>query len=109
LHDEAGKTNAKYFGFDGARARFLYWFKNFQSSNYLEVERKYKISAKTKLDSTAPLSQAATGTGFGEAVWSVFQTNLLSPFEKMRVRRIDVQSFIWVVGNYTEGREHPRS
>ena len=23
LHDEAGKANPKYFGFDGARARFL--------------------------------------------------------------------------------------
>lgn len=26
LHDEAGKTNPKYFGFDGARARFLRFF-----------------------------------------------------------------------------------
>jgi hypothetical protein len=25
LHDEAGKVNPKYFGFDGARARFLHW------------------------------------------------------------------------------------
>ena len=87
LIEEAGKTNSNYFGFDGALARFLHWFPaGFQSSAFLADERKYKIDAKVKLDATAPLENAATGSGFGEAVWSVYQTNLLSPFEKMRVR-----------------------
>src|SRR5262249_43366721 len=87
LHDEAAKANPRYSGFDGARNRFLHWFGGgFQSPNYLDQERNYKLAAKSKLDATVPLDRAATVSGFGEAVWTVFQTNLLSPFEKMRVR-----------------------
>jgi hypothetical protein len=33
-----------------------------------------------------PLEKAVTGRGYSEAIWSSYQTNLLSPFEKMRVR-----------------------
>src|SRR6476469_825238 len=85
LHDEAGKADPKYFGFDGARARFLRLFEGgFYSDSYLGGERGYKLDAKAKLDSRAPLEDAATGSGYGEAIWSVFQTNLLSPYEKMR-------------------------
>jgi hypothetical protein len=88
LHDEAGKANPKYFGFDGARARFLHFFPNgFHSDGYADSERKYKVNAKSRLDSEVPLESAAGGSGFGEAILSVFNaTNLLSPFEKMRVR-----------------------
>jgi hypothetical protein len=87
LHDEAGKSNPKFFGFDGARARFSHWFPGgFRSLAYLRDERDYKVAAKKKLDEGAPLEHAVTGSGFGEAVWSVFQTNLFSRFEKMRVR-----------------------
>jgi hypothetical protein len=87
LHDEAGKASPKYVGFDGARNRFLHWFRaGFQSPDFLTNERNYKRDSKAKLDAKAPLEKAATGSGFGEAVWSVFQTNMLSPFEKMRVR-----------------------
>ena len=90
LHDEAGKANPKYFGFDGARGRFLHWFKaGFQSSNYLAAERGYKVDAKTKLETSAPLDDAATGSGYGEAILSVFRaTNLLSPFEKVRLQDV---------------------
>ena len=74
LHDEAGKANPKYFGFDGARARFLRFFPNgFESADYAEKERAYKIAAKSKFDRTAPLTQAAAGSGYGEAVLSVVQ------------------------------------
>lgn len=87
LHDEAVKANPKYVGFDGARNRFLHWFAGgFRSPEYLRNERNYKLDAKSKLDAKIPLEDAVRGSGFGEAVWSVFQTNLLSPFEKMRVR-----------------------
>ena len=90
LHDEVGKANPKYFGFDDARARFLRFYpEGFQSSDYADEERDYKVAAKAKLDRTAPLAAAATGSGFGEAVLSVFRaTNLLSPFEKARLQAV---------------------
>ncbi len=87
LHDEAGKANPKYFGFDGARARFLHFFPNgFHSAGYAGQERDYKVEAKASLDKIVPVEKAATGSGHAEAVLAAFQTNLLSPFEKMRVR-----------------------
>lgn len=84
LHDEAGKANPKYFGFDGARGRFLKFFPNgFKSDGYLNNERNYKVAAKKKLDATAPVQDAATKLGFGEAILAAFRsTNLLSPYEK---------------------------
>jgi hypothetical protein len=86
LHDEAGKANPKYFGYAGARARFLHWFSGgFESRNFLEQERKYKLDAKRKLDQLA-VEDAATGSGHGPVVWTAYQTNLLSPYEKMWVR-----------------------
>lgn len=90
LHDEAGKSNPKYFGFDGARARFLKFFPNgFHSAGFESQERNYKLAAKDKLDSTVPLEEAITGSGFGSAVMSVFQaTNMLSPFEKARLKDV---------------------
>jgi hypothetical protein len=87
MHDEVAKSNPKYLGFDGARNRFLHFFPDgYSSIDYPKRERGYKLNAKSKLDETAPLEEAAVGSGFGEAVTSVFETNLLSPFEKMRVR-----------------------
>lgn len=90
LHDEAGKANPKYFGFDGARNRFLHFFPNgFRSDGYAARERDYKVAAKSKLDASVPLEKAATGAGFGEAVLAVFRaTNLLSPFEKTRLQDV---------------------
>ena len=90
LHDEAAKADPRYFGFDGARARFLQFFPNgFQSDGYTGEERDYKVAAKQKLDATVPLGQATTGSGFGEAVLAVFRaTNLLSPFEKTRLQDV---------------------
>jgi hypothetical protein len=40
LHDEAGKeANPKYFGFDGARSRFLHFFPNgFYSADYQRAQ-----------------------------------------------------------------------
>ncbi|TCA58081.1 hypothetical protein E0H71_00320 [Rhizobium leguminosarum bv. viciae] len=90
LHDDAGKSDPKYFGFDGARKRFLTFFPNgFHSDGYASQERDYKLAAKAKLDDTAPLEKAADGTGFGEAVLAVFRaTNMLSPFEKTRLQDV---------------------
>jgi hypothetical protein len=113
LHDEAGKANPKYFGFDGARARFLKFFPNgFHSTGYAASERHYKVAAKTKLDESVALDKAATGSGFGEAILSVFRaTNLLSPFEKTRLQDLlrgpDADPFIRAAAQLTMGDAKP--
>ena len=100
LNTEAGRVDPRYFGFDGARSRFLHWFKDgFQSERFLAQERDYKVKAKAKLDASVPVEAAATGTGYGEAVLSAFQaTNLLSLFEKARLtamlRGPDADAFV---------------
>lgn len=111
LHDEAGKANPKYFGFDGARARFLRFFPNgFHSTGYTSAERDYKVAAKSKLDATVPVEQAATGTGFGEGVLAAFRdTNLLSRFEKPRLtealRGPSADAFIRGAARFALGEE----
>jgi hypothetical protein len=107
LHDEANKLNPRYIGFSGARNRFLYWFAGgFQSTNYLAAERNYKVEAKSKLDGSVPLSYAATAAGYGEAILSIFRaTNLLSPFEKVRLQDVlrgpNADSFIRAAAEFT--------
>jgi hypothetical protein len=90
LHDDAGKSDPNYFGFDGARSRFLKFFPNgLHSQGYASQERDYKLAAKAKLDETAPLEKTVDGKGFGEAVLAVFRaTNMLSPFEKTRLQDV---------------------
>lgn len=90
LHDEAGKSDPRYFGFDGARSRFLRFFPNgFRGKGYTDRERDYKLKAKAKLDAGAPLEKAIDGTGYGEAVLAAFQaSNLLSMFELMRIKEV---------------------
>lgn len=90
LHDEAGRSHPKYFGYSGARIRFLKFFPNgFHSEGYASQERDYKIAAKQRLDGNAPLEMALSGSGYGEAILSVFRaTNMLSPFEKTRLQDV---------------------
>jgi hypothetical protein len=90
LHDDAGKGDPKYFGYSGARARFLRFFPNgFHSDGYVAEERNYKVAAKAKLDETVTLDKAIDGAGYGEAVLAVFRaTNMLSPFEKARLQDV---------------------
>lgn len=90
LHDDAGKSDPKYFGFNGARNRFLAFFPSgFYSDDYASQERDYKLAAKAKLDETVPLDEAVDGKGFGEAALAVFRaTNMLSPFEKTRLQDV---------------------
>src|SRR5438128_1087120 len=113
LHDEAGKANPKYFGFDGARARFLRFFPNgFYSADYAERERGYKLDAKAKLDASVPLEQAIGGSGLGEAVLSVFRaTNLLSSFEMIRIQDVlrgpGADVFIRAAAKFTMGETKP--
>jgi hypothetical protein len=109
LHDEAAKSTAQYFGFEGARNRFLHIFPNgFQSEEYFEQERNYKVAAKSKLDTTVRVDQAATSAGFGEAILAVFRaTNLLSPFEKTRMQDVlrgpNADHFVQAAARFTLG------
>jgi hypothetical protein len=88
LYEEVNKHDQKYFGFEGARNRFLHWFKGgFSSPEFVKDERAYKWSAKEKLEKHAPLDAALTGTGYAAGMFSVFTcTNLLSQFELMRMK-----------------------
>jgi hypothetical protein len=110
LHDEAGKANPKYFGFDGARVRF---FPNgFHSEGYMRDERNYKVEAKQRLDKAAPLEQAVDVSGLGEAVLAAFRaTNLLSPFEKVRLQDVlrgpMADEFIRAAARFTLGDGKP--
>ncbi|UYQ70843.1 hypothetical protein OF122_12295 [Pelagibacterium flavum] len=112
LHDDAGKSDPKYFGFGGARSRFLTFFPNgFHSGGYTSQERDYKLAAKAKLDQTAPLDRAIEGDGFGEAVLAAFRgTNMLSPFEKTRLQDLlrghRADDFIRAAARFTmDGRD----
>ena len=77
-----------FFGFGGARARFLETFRDgFTDPSYLARERTYKLHAKQRLDEQAPLEKAVSASNQGEEILRVYQdTNLLSPFEIMRVK-----------------------
>jgi hypothetical protein len=109
LHNEAAKANPKYFGFDGARARFLHFFPGgFHSDGYVGRERAYKVAAKAKLDAAVPVEKAATGSDYGEAVLSVFQaTNLLYPVEKTRLQSLlrgkHADAFVRAAAQFTLG------
>jgi hypothetical protein len=107
LHNEIAKANPKYVGYAGARNRFLYFFPNgFHSDGYAANERDYKVAARAKLIQSAPLADAADGSGFGEAILAVFRaTNLLSPFEKTRLQDVlrgnSVDPFIQAAARFT--------
>jgi hypothetical protein len=90
LKNEVSKSNPKYFGFEGARNRFLHWFKGgFDSPEYVKEERAYRWEAKSRLDKHAPLATALTGSGLGPEILAAYQqTNLLSPFELMRMKDV---------------------
>ncbi len=109
LNNEAYKSKPNFFGFDGAKNRFLKIFnKGFRSPAYLGHERNYKIIARQKLLEAAPLQRAREDKGLGGAVLSVFRaTNLLSPFEKTwlqdALRGSDADDFIQAAARFTLG------
>jgi hypothetical protein len=119
LHAAVGKASSSYFGYDGARARFLQFFPGGFHSTAFEGdergshgERNYKLKAKHKLDEAAPVEKALTGTGYGEAVLSAFRaTNLLSPFEKTRLQPMlrgpDADAFVQAAARFAMGEIKP--
>jgi len=88
---EIGKASPSYYGFQGARVRFLNLFPTgFASPAYLFHERTYKLNAKAMLEATLTIDAAANAQPADAAklmrVYSA--TNMLSPFELMRMKDI---------------------
>ncbi|PWI52068.1 hypothetical protein B5K03_21510 [Rhizobium phaseoli] len=88
LYKSAGRSKVNYFGFDGARKKFLSYFPGgFPSKEYSAHERDYKLASKAKLEEIATPEAALSATGLGPRISSVVSSNnMISPFEKMRVR-----------------------
>jgi hypothetical protein len=115
LHDAADRANPRYFGFDGAHNRFLRIFSDgFYTEDYARPggERDYKVAAKAKLDATVSLEQAVDGTGFGEAIYAVFQMNqLLSHYERPRVGELlrgpHADAFVRAAARFSLGEGEP--
>jgi hypothetical protein len=79
-----------------------------EKHDYNFMERNYKVEAKERLDANAPVEKCATGSGFAEAVWRAFQTNLLNPqFERPLVRKVlqgpTADNFIRAAARFTLG------
>lgn len=114
LLDRAGESDPSYFGYDGARARFLAHFPGgFGSEDFIAAERAYKLAARAKLKATLPLEQAIDGSGMGAAALAAFQaTNLLSAFEKARLAPLlkgsDGDAFVRAAAQFTLG-EHAQA
>lgn len=105
---ECAASNPNYFGFDGAKTRFHYFFKGgFSSPNYIEAERDYKMRAKAKLDSIASPEAAVSGNADGQAVWSaISKLNLLEPrFEAARFKDLleskDATEYLKRIADFT--------
>ncbi len=113
LHDDAGKADPKYVGYAGVRKRFLEFFPDgFGSDRFSSCERDHKLKARKKLADTAPLPEAMSGSGLGEAVLSVFQaTNMLSPYEKPRVSNMlrgpDADAFVRAAAMFADDVSAP--
>ena len=109
LQAQLTRDGPNWFGYGGARARFLHWFQSgFASPTYLAQERAYKLKAKTELEKTTPLEEAATGSGHGEAVLRAYRANgLLYPIEKTRLQALlrgaDADAFVRAAARFALG------
>ena len=109
LQSQLTKSGPNWFGWNGARDRFLYWFNGgFQSPAYLSDEREYKLTAKARLEQTTTVEEAATGSGHGEAVLAAYRrTNLLYPVEKTRLQALlrgsDADTFVRAAARFALG------
>lgn len=107
--DAAARLNPLFVGYEGARKRFLSFFpQGFRGADYIGHERAYKLDAKQKLDKAVPLDRALTGTGFGEAILSIYRaTNLLFSIEKTRLQDLlrgrDADDFIHAAAAFASG------
>lgn len=109
LQSNLTRDGPNWFGYGGARSRFLHWFAGgFRSPSYLRNERAYKLRAKADLEKTAPVEEAATGSGHGEAALRAFRaTNLLHPIEQTKMQGVlrgaDGDTFIRAAARFALG------
>ena len=88
---EVGRAHPSYFGYDGARARFLsYYPKAFLDARYIFDERNYKDAAVEKINAILPIeiAHAATGEHCAAAMRAIQATNLAFPIEKARIKEV---------------------
>lgn len=113
LQAKLTRDGPNWFGYAGARSRFLHWFAGgFHSPIYLRDERDYKLKAKADLEKTTPVEEAATGSGHGEAVLRAYRaTNLLYPIEKTKMQGVlrggDGDAFIRAAARFALGEGKP--
>ncbi len=91
LVENLNRASPQFFGFEGARARFLKLFPDgFASPAYRSHERDYKDAARVFLASTVSIEQAerATATECDAIARAYSKTNLLASFEQARVREV---------------------
>ncbi len=79
LRSAALREDPSFFGYDGAIARFRAIFPaGFDDPKYLKQERGYKIEAQEQLNKDVPVSEAAAGVVYIDAVVAAFEeTNLI--------------------------------
>jgi hypothetical protein len=89
LLKEASKGSPDYFGYDGAKERFLHFFPGgFQSRDFEEKEGEYKRDAKARLDAALPVEQAAAGEVSAKAIEAALTTLLHPRFEIPRLKDV---------------------
>lgn len=91
LIENLDRSSLSYFGFDGARSRFLRLFpQGFSGAAYRSHERDYKKAASDQLNATVPLSHALeAGADDCVLIAKVYaKTNLLAAVEQARVREL---------------------
>jgi len=113
LEQAAAQASKDYVGFDGARGRFLRACPaGFSTPAYLADERDWKLRAKARLDASLPMAWAVDGKDMGEAALAVYRaTNLLAPFEMMRVtdllRGASADGFLRAAARFASGGGAP--
>ena len=88
---DLNKVHPDYFGYPGAKIRFLKLFPGgLADPQFRKFERDYKVAARELLVSTVPLDKATSATeehcGLIAKVFA--KTNMLSQFEHARVREV---------------------
>jgi len=88
---EVNRGNPNYFGYEGAKRRFLQLFEDgFGGAQYKHFERDYKVAARDLLLATVPVDVATKAAPADcERIAKVYaKTNVLSQFEQARVRDV---------------------
>ncbi len=114
LRAEVGKASPHYFGFDGARTRFLRLFPDgFAGAQFARQERDYKLAASNYLNQSLPLEKAlnAEANDWEAAARAYSKTNMLSTFEQARTREVlksnDGAAFIRACAQLASGEVAP--